>query len=1303
VIFTSKNFSKLLLRSVAMKKLAIVILMVFFFISFTFSYASGNLLVTAPSSFQSELGCADDWQPNCLLTRLTDMDGDDIYTWSSVDIPAGDWQVKIAMNLTMSTNYGANGELDGANIPFTVERTGQRVIFSWDSQTHILYIDINDNQIGNQYIVLNEANQPDLPAFYANPDARRPISPSRLNFDIFEPVLDLSGQLITQIKLPQDFFVQVTLRNENNSETFLEGFVPVDAFWEFARANGYELTIQATPVATATQSDSEQTSVEAVEVQGFVPIMTQNARQLEQLSQLTRGAISEIELSPVDDMLAVVSTTGIYLFNSANLEEEPVHLSGLDDAINHIAFSPDGTSIAYTSCIEVDWYTCVYGTYSLTSQEIRILSRINWAIASDITFSLDSLYVIALIYDHSSDQGKSQTLIWDSNSGRLVNRFDVPTSDMILPRNDGNLILGNSSAAIVTIIDFDTATSLLEFQAQVNGIASFDYNPHNDLLLTSGANLVDDTEQDFSIRVWNAATGDLSFSLDGFGGDASFSSTGDYMVYTNTFDRRTGYLNIFDVQTQSNLASLALEHSISDVRFTADDRTLVANNTTSLITWDIASSNLSFGEIVSPFTSNIASLVFTNDGQSLIGALDDGIYSWDTQTWERDRIIDESASSYNGQGNRIAISPDNQFLARTVQTDEPIQIYDLNSGDTILSIAYGYGPIFSLAYHPSGDYIAAGRAGFDVAFYSIQSGTLLSRFQEGGVAFALAFNPDGTLLASGNADGNVRVLNTITREYEYVSENDNPVTSLAFSHNGSLLVTRSDELKVLNAEDGELVQIIDMSDVIDMAFSPDDTILATISAQQLSLWETNTWRMLWSEDVGGVSVEFNPQGTLIVTSDTSIVRLWVVNTGADSDRDSLDDIHDDCPSVAGELNGCPDTDNDSFVDTIDECPQEAGTAMGCPDADGDNVSDQIDECPQELGSIQANGCPDGDSDSIVDSQDLCPSEAGVAAFSGCADTDLDNVQDAEDNCPVYAGTIENQGCPATGSVTTNANLRSEPSQSGTVLKTLTPSDEFYVVGTDEYGQWVQAIVPSSTGDITGWIFGDLVITSPDADDDNDGVSNQADLCPRRAGDTTSGCPKPFDEEELAEIAQRLNVQEGTYTSDEFLDMLPELLVEGLNGVLERINEGGNWGVLVGRYERIEGQSYPILNVNGVQVRLSVNDNDNGASTFDATDFYYFHGVPSADPASIIENLGYVAGDDRPLIVIVALDSSITAPQNDSLLSSPNMRNGEPISAQDVFNCVTQNNCQGVVTGNETITLYDGPTLVPLIFGALPEN
>ncbi|MBN1138972.1 MAG: alpha-amylase, partial [Anaerolineae bacterium] len=54
-----------------------------------------SVIATVPGSYQSELGCPGDWQPDCLLSWLQDPDGDGLFAFETTAIPAGDYEAKV--------------------------------------------------------------------------------------------------------------------------------------------------------------------------------------------------------------------------------------------------------------------------------------------------------------------------------------------------------------------------------------------------------------------------------------------------------------------------------------------------------------------------------------------------------------------------------------------------------------------------------------------------------------------------------------------------------------------------------------------------------------------------------------------------------------------------------------------------------------------------------------------------------------------------------------------------------------------------------------------------------------------------------------------------------------------------------------------------------------------------------------------------------------------------------------------------------------------------------------------------------
>jgi len=99
-----------------------------------------SVIAIVPGSFQSELGCSDDWDPSCLRSWLQDIDGDGIYTFETTALPAGNYEGKVALNESWDVNYGQGGVQNGSNIPFFVPFDHAKVTFSYNSSTYVLTI-----------------------------------------------------------------------------------------------------------------------------------------------------------------------------------------------------------------------------------------------------------------------------------------------------------------------------------------------------------------------------------------------------------------------------------------------------------------------------------------------------------------------------------------------------------------------------------------------------------------------------------------------------------------------------------------------------------------------------------------------------------------------------------------------------------------------------------------------------------------------------------------------------------------------------------------------------------------------------------------------------------------------------------------------------------------------------------------------------------------------------------------------------------------------------------------------------------
>ncbi|MGZ3924666.1 MAG: pullulanase X25 domain-containing protein [Flavisolibacter sp.] len=109
--------------------------------------------VVVAGSFQSEVGCSGDWQPDCNNTRMHfDPNYQEWFT-DTLSIPAGQWQFKFTINNSWAENYGQWGVAGGDNIPLNL-CAASRVVIGFSNCSHSAWVQTFPDPVHNTAVVV---------------------------------------------------------------------------------------------------------------------------------------------------------------------------------------------------------------------------------------------------------------------------------------------------------------------------------------------------------------------------------------------------------------------------------------------------------------------------------------------------------------------------------------------------------------------------------------------------------------------------------------------------------------------------------------------------------------------------------------------------------------------------------------------------------------------------------------------------------------------------------------------------------------------------------------------------------------------------------------------------------------------------------------------------------------------------------------------------------------------------------------------------------------------------------------------
>jgi len=290
---------------------------------------------------------------------------------------------------------------------------------------------------------------------------------------------------------------------------------------------------------------------------------------------------------------------------------------------------------------------------------------------------------------------------------------------------------------------------------------------------------------------------------------------------------------------------------------------------------------LSIAKTITGHSSYVNTLAISPDGQTLVsGSADKTIKVWNLSTGQEILTL----KSHLNPINTLVLSPDGQTLV-SGSADKTIKIWNLSTGQEVRTLQGHSNPVNSLIISSDWQTLVSGSADKTIKVWNLSTGQEI-RTITGNFSYVntLAISPDGQTLASGSADKIIKIWNLSTgQEIRTLKGHDSYVNTLAIRSDGQTLVSGSADktIKVWNLSTGQEIRTLRGHDswVKSLAISPDGQSIVSGSADNtIKIWNVSTGQQIrtltgHSNHVNSLAISSDGH-TLASGSGDNTIKIW---------------------------------------------------------------------------------------------------------------------------------------------------------------------------------------------------------------------------------------------------------------------------------------------------------------------------------------------------------------------------------------------------------------------------------------------
>jgi len=560
-----------------------------------------------------------------------------------------------------------------------------------------------------------------------------------------------------------------------------------------------------------------------------------------------------------------------------------------------ISFSPDGKAVAAGDINGDIWI------WQVKNDKLLAIPKGNNPISeghSDSVYSLKFSPDGKILASGSADQ---MVKIWDWSSGRCLKTLHAHSSwvRLVAFSPDGKTLASfgeDEEDETVKLWDVASGQCLKTLHAHSSWVRLVAFSPDGKTLVSYG-----EDEEDETVKLWDVDNGQcmqtfqihsdwvsaVTFSLNG---KILASGSDDRTV---KIDKQT--VKIWDIMSNRCLQTLHDRGNWFGRCTFSPDRTILAISseepTKKIFTvkiWDIFSGQCR--QTLQGHRDRVHVVAFNPNGQTLVSSSNDQtIKIWNVTSGQ----CLQTLQGYNNWVWSVVFSPDGKTLA-SCSEDLTVKIWDITTGECLQILQDSDGLLSPIAFSPDGKTLISGSKDHTVKIWDISSGQCLETFPvDHQWVRAVVFRPDGKILVSSGDEHTMKIWDIASGQCLQTYDRDGQVWSAAFSPNGKLLASISQNprkkiwtAKIWNVDSSHCLQTLQEYKrwMASVAFSPNSQILASGGANQtVKMWDVASGQCL--QTLQGHerwiirSVAFSPDGKILASgSEDRTVKMWDVGS-----------------------------------------------------------------------------------------------------------------------------------------------------------------------------------------------------------------------------------------------------------------------------------------------------------------------------------------------------------------------------------------------------------------------------------------